>query len=321
MQGVFMCTAVFDNKCGTLFGRTLDLEYSLREEVVICPRNFPLKLRRIGDFERKYAIMGACAVREGVPLFYDGVNEVSLAAAALNFPVSAKYGEFRCHKINLASFELIPYILGNCENTSDVKKCLSEVNITDDAFSEELPPSPLHWIFADRNGSLVAEAEATGLRIYDNPVGVLTNEPSFDFQLIRLADYASLDAKTPKNTLCSDFHPTFYSRGLGGVGLPGDFSSVSRFARAVFVKNHISEEGADGVERFFHIMNSVAMPRGCIITDEGREVETVYTSCIDLDTLTYHYTTYAHSEIRSVSMKNNDIDGNALFRSSMNTEW
>lgn len=312
-----MCTALLDTKCGNFFGRTLDLEYSLGEEVVICPRNFPFPLCHGGDPQRKYAIVGTACVRDGKPLYFDGVNEVGVAGAALNFPLSAKYADYRCHKTNLASFEIIPYILGGCESISEVREALLGVNITADAFSRAISPSPLHWIFSDRSGSLVVEVTAAGIKIHENPVGVLTNEPGFDFHLTRLADYAGLDAKTPKNTLSEDFKPTLYSRGLGAFGLPGDFSSVSRFVRAVFVKNHTSVEGADGVERFFRMMSTVSVPQGCVITDEGREVKTVYTSCMELDEPTYYFTTYGRSAVRAVSLRRGAPSSSELLRFSM----
>ena len=136
-----MCTAVFDNRCGNLFGRTLDLEYSLDEEIVICDKNYPLAYRHVGRAERKHSIMGAAIVREGFPLFYDGTNASGLAAAALNFPISAKYSDYRCHKTNLASFELITYVLGYCSSLAEVRELLQNVNITSEGFSSELPPS------------------------------------------------------------------------------------------------------------------------------------------------------------------------------------
>ena len=311
-----MCTAIFDNRCGAFFGRTLDLEYSLGEEIVVCHREYPIALRHHSGAERRYSVMGVATVRDGFPLFYDDVNEAGVAAAALNFPVSAKYADFKEKKLNLASFELIPYVLGTCGSLVEVRELFENVNITSDGFSTALPPSPLHWIFADKGGAVTVESTAEGLKVYDNPVGVLTNEPKFDFQLIRLADYSNLDALPPKNSLSRDFQPTRYSRGLGGVGLPGDFSSPSRFVRAVFVKDHISSDGAEPIERFFHTMRSVFVPRGCVITDDGREVETVYTSCIDLETLTYHFTTYARSEIRSIPLQN--VGGKRLFRFPLN---
>ncbi len=312
-----MCTAIFDTKYGNFFGRTLDLEYSLGEEVVICPRNFRIKLCHEGDFSSDYAIVGVAHVRDGVPLYYDGVNEAGIAAAGLNFPISARYSDPMEEKINLASFELIPYVLGRCESLSAVKRCLSNVNITKDAFSPELPPTPLHWIFADKEGSLVLESTESGVKIHENPVGVLANEPSFDFQLMRLGDYMSLGALPPKNSLTLDFEPTLYSRGLGAFGLPGDFSSVSRFVRAVFVKNHTVGERWAGGARFFRMMDSVSVPCGCIITDEGRAVKTVYTACIDLDKLTYYFTTYSHTAPRAVQLRGETLSSDSLSRFSM----
>lgn len=297
-----MCTAIFDNKYGNLFGRTLDLECSFGEEVVICPRDYPLPLRHLGEKARKYSILGTAYVKDGTPLYYDGVNEAGLCAAGLNFPVTAKYYDRTLGKVNLAPFELIPYILGNCDSLDKVKNTLARTAITSESFSDDLPATPLHWMFADKSGAIAVECSAEGLKVYDDPVGVLTNEPSFDFQLLRLADYSALGPRPSKNNLTDTYRPTLYSRGLGAYGLPGDFSSASRFVRAVFAKNHTTSEKGEKIGRLFHIMNTVAVPRGCVITDEGCEVETVYTSCIDLDTLTYHYTTYSSPTIRSLTL-------------------
>ena len=263
-------------------------------------------------------MMGIATVRDGFPLYYDCVTEAGVAAAALNFPISAKYADFRAGKLNLASFEIIPYVLGRCADLGEVRKCLADLNVTAIAFSEELAATPLHWIFADKSGSLVLESTAEGIKIYENTVGVLTNEPGFDYQLTRLADYMGLGSMPPQNNFSSDFEPCRYSRGLGGFGLPGDFSSSSRFVRATFVKNHISTEGAGKIERFFHILGSVAVPRGCVMTDGGREVETVYRSCVDLDERTYHYSTYSSPEIRFFRLGDSMLDGERLIRYAVN---
>ena len=311
-----MCTAIFDNTFGNLFGRTLDLEYSLGEEVIVCHRCHPIEYRHVGGAGRKYTVMGAGTVRGDFPLLYDAMNERGVAAAALNFPFSAKYADFKPERINLASFELIPFILGECSSLDEVRSALSGVNITRDGFSSELPPSPLHWIFADKSGAVVAESTERGLEIHDDPVGVLTNEPPFAFQLTRLADYARLDSAPPRCTLCHGYTPPPYSRGIGGAGLPGDYSSASRFVRAVFVKNHTSPDGAGHVERFFHLMGSVFVPRGCVLTEEGLPVETVYTSCMDLDSLSYHFTTYSSSAIRTLTLSDG-VGDNTLLRYPM----
>lgn len=313
-----MCTSIFDSKYGHFFGRTLDLDFSYGEEVVKTQRGTELSFFHEGKMTARFDYIGMAhkvkpeGREEEIPLYYDGMNEGGLCIAALNFPGYALYNEKREKCRNLASFEVIPYILANCGNIDCVKKLLCGANITSDAFSESFPPTPLHWMIADRDGAIVVEQGARGLEIYENPLGVMTNAPSFDYHITRLADYMSISPAPPENTLCADIDLRLYSRGMGAVGLPGDFSSSSRFVRAVYVKNHtllpskaLFEKEVEGasLERFFRIMSSVSVPLGCIITDEDKPVCTVYTSVCDMDKLTYHYFTYTDRTVRTLALK------------------
>lgn len=310
-----MCTAIFDNRYGRFFGRTLDLEYSLGQEVARTERGSKLSFIYEGEIESRFAFVGmahkASRVEGGdeVPLYFDGMNESGLCIAALNFPKFAKYREKREKCRNLASFEVIPYLLSSCGNTDCVRKLLSCANITTDAFSGALQPTPLHFMAADREGAIVIEQTEAGLIIHENTVGVMTNSPSFDYHMTRLSDYAALSPNPPQNAICPSVKLLEYSRGLGAVGLPGDFSSASRFIRAVFVKNHTllpsgalfeGREESAATDRFFHIMASVSVPLGCIMTEADKPVCTVYTSACDMDNLAYHYFTYRDREIRTV---------------------
>ena len=312
-----MCTAVFDNKYGAFFGRTLDLEYTLGEEVCRTERGGKLDFLYEGERISRFSFIGmACRAQRGgggeyIPLYFDGMNECGLAVAALNFYGFAQYNKKREKCRNLASFEVIPYILSSCGNVDCVKKLLSCANITDDAFSSSFPPTPLHFMVADKISTIVIEQTERGLEIYDNEVGVMTNSPTFDYHLLRLADYVSLSPEPPQNTLCPSVNMQQYSRGIGGVGLPGDFSSSSRFVRAAFVKSHTLIHGGElqfvesenaARDRFLHIMSSVSVPLGCIMTDGKNPVCTVYTSACDLENLTYHYFTYTDRNIRSTSL-------------------
>ncbi len=313
-----MCTAIFDNKYGAFFGRTLDLEYSLGQEVVRTEKGSELSFLYEGRIESKFTFIGMAHVarRDGdgadVPLYFDGMNECGLSVAALNFLGFAHYNEKRERSRNLASFEIIPYVLSSCGNIDCVRKLLMCANITADSFSSALPPTPLHFMVADREGAIVIEQTERGLEIHENRVGVMTNSPTFDYQMLRISDYASLSPCPRENTLCPDVELERYSRGLGAVGLPGDFSSSSRFVRAAFVKAHTLPAGEDHCswggslhsarDRFFHIMSSVSVPLGCIMTDEGRPVCTVYTSACDMENLIYYYSTYDGRDIRSVSL-------------------
>jgi choloylglycine hydrolase len=299
-----MCTAVSLINRMHLFGRTLDLECSYGENLVSVPPHFPLDFRYYSRDTQHLAFTGVAHIAGGIPLFYDGVNESGLAVAALNFPKYAVYREYKHGMLNIASFELIPLLLSKCKTVSEARAFLSRINITGDSFSAELPPTQLHWIVADRNGVLTAEPEEGGLKIYDNTVGVLSNSPDFSYQMKHLADYMQVDSLSPDNRLCPDVQLSCYSRGMGGIGLPGDWSSSSRFVRAVYAKNHISVSRSDieAVTQFFYIMSAVSQPEGCVVTDEGRPVRTVYTSCIDTLNGRYYFTTYYNRRIRAVSL-------------------
>lgn len=315
-----MCTALLHQN---LFGRTLDLEYSYRERVTVVPRRFPLPFRMHPTVFTHYAILGMAHVEHDYPLFYDAVNECGLAAAALNFPVSAVYQPpANEHINNIAPFELIPWVLGQCASVSEARQLLAQTNLTKLDFSAALTATPLHWLIADRDGSITVEPLSDGLHICDNPVGVLTNEPPFAFQLARLTDCLSLSARPPKNHFCPSLSLTPYSRGMGALGLPGDWSSPSRFVRAAFVSHNslCPSTPTEQVSQFFHLMSCVEVPRGCVVLEDGAPVVSVYTSCCDLERCVYHYTTYENRQISVVDLHRETLDGNQLVSYPLITE-
>ena len=302
-----MCTAL---AYGSLFGRTLDLEHSYHEQVVVVPRRFPLSFRLLPPLSTHHAIIGMAHVEEGTPLFYDAFNEAGLAMAALNFPFSAAYSPAKDGFDNVAPFELIPWVLGRCSTVEQVRQLLERVNVAALDFSPRLPATPLHWLIADGKQALVAESLEDGLHLYDDPVGVLTNEPPFPVQLSRLSDYLSLSAQPPENRFSPVLPLTAHSRGMGAMGLPGDWSSQSRFVRAAFAA-HNSSPLAD-VTQFFHLMSTVEVPRGCVRLETGKEVISIYTSCSNLTSGVYHYTTYENRQICAVSLHCENLDSSVL---------
>lgn len=306
-----MCTAIFDDG---LFGRTLDLECSYGENVVITPRGYRFNYLYERDTGEN-AIIGVAHIENGVPLYYDAMNENGLCVAGLNFPKYAFYQPHTKEKINLASFELIPYILRNCDDLVSAIELLKNVNITTDSFSPEFSATPLHWMIADKSDAIVVESGVNGLKMYKNPLGIMTNSPDFAFHKANLSNYMGISGETPENRICN-VDLEIYSRGLGGFGLPGDFSSASRFVRCVFVKNHTVKEN-DAIGRIFHIMESVSVPKGCIITDTGKAVYTVYTSCMDMIRCDFYYTTYEDRNIRKVGLYDFRLDGNELLKFNM----
>ena len=313
-----MCTAITYKTSDVYFGRTLDIECSYGEEVIVAPRNFPLSFRHAKGQGSHYAIIGMGTVRDGYPLYYDAANEYGLGMAGLNFPANACYFPLQEAKKNLSPFEFIPWILGQCKSVKEAREYLSSLNLCNTPFSKDLPLSPLHWMIADRDESIVVESVKEGLQIYENPVGVLTNNPPFSYHLLHLCDYMALSKEPPVARFGKDFLVP-YSRGMGAMGLPGDFSSASRFVRVAFVReNSVSDtDEMSSVSQFFHILGAVEHIRGCVLLDDGKYEITAYTSCINLSRGIYYYTTYENRAISAIDLHRCDLNGGALFRFSL----
>ncbi|MBQ7866712.1 MAG: linear amide C-N hydrolase [Clostridia bacterium] len=133
----------------------------------------------------------------------------------------------------------------------DAQELLQGLQLTGIAFSQKYPATPLHWMVADRTQCFVIETLENGLQVYDNLVGVLTNTSPFDDQMFQLCNYMHLSPRPPHNLFSQTVHLKPYSRGMGAIGLPGDSSSQSRFARAAFIKlNSICSEH-ESLSQFF----------------------------------------------------------------------
>ena len=311
-----MCTAATYKTKDFYFGRTLDYEFSYGDEITITPRNYEFNFRKVKKIENHYAMIGMAHVVGDYPLYYDAINEKGLGMAGLNFVGNAYYNECIEEKDNIAQFELIPWILCQCESVKEVRELLKNINITNEPFSEKFPLAQLHWIIADKDESITVESMKDGLKVYDNPVGVLTNNPPFDKQMFELNKYMNLSPKVPKNNFSDKLDMEYYSRGMGAIGLPGDLSSQSRFVRVSFVKmNSVSEDDEkSSVSQFFHILNSVDQQRGCCEVADGKYEITIYTSCCNASKGIYYYTTYNNHQITAVDMFKENLDGNSIVK-------
>lgn len=310
-----MCTAISLKQDDLYFGRTLDNEFSYFEEVTVTPRNFPINLKNGENFKNHYAIIGMAYNKDDFPLYYDAVNEKGLCMAGLNFVGNACYRKPRENKVNVAQFELIPYILGKCAKVSEAEEIIRNINITDTPFSDDLPLAELHWIIADKERAVTLESTKGGINLYENPVGVLANNPEFPIHLEKLNDYRHLSAENVKNTFGSGLDLKQYSKGMGAIGLPGDFSSSSRFVRAAFVKANsvYMEDEVSKVNQFFRVMATVEPTRGVCVTDAGYNIS-IYTSCCNAQKGIYYYKTYENPCITAVDMNKENLDGEKLIK-------
>ena len=304
-----MCTAI---KHGIFVGRNLDVYKTYGEEVIITPRRYCIALRKEKNISDHYAIIGMGTVARGYPLYYDAANEHGLYMAGLNYVGNAKYHAPKDKHINLAPFELIPYILSRCKSVTEAEAELSKINLTDIPFSRELPSAELHWIIADKERAITVEPDENGLNIYNNPQGVLTNNPSFPYQLLNLSGFAHLSTEPHKNTLAPDVDIPNYSEGMGAIGMPGDLSSTSRFVRALFHKSYTRCDAGSSITSFFHLLSSVEMPDGSVKVGEYYE-RTEYSTAVDLKELTYFYRHYDSATISAVSLKSENLDTSTLI--------
>lgn len=309
-----MCTAVTYQTKDHYFGRNLDLEYIYDEHVVITPRQYPLPFRCEEPQHTHLAMIGMATVAQGYPLYYEATNECGISGAGLNFPDNAHYLPVDESKRNIAPFELIPWVLGQCKSVADVRRLLMRTNIAKVQFNQEFPLTPLHWIFSDKSGSVTVEPGQSGIKIYDNPVGILTNNPSFDYHMHNLCNYMNLTCEEARNRFCKDFDIKAYSRGMGAFGLPGDLSSASRFVKAAFTKlNSVSgKTEEESISQFFHILNAVAQQRGCVRIGDAFEI-TAYSSCCNTDKGIFYYTTYENSQITAVRLHGVELDQEELY--------
>ena len=307
-----MCTAINYKANGCFFGRNLDLERGYGERVIVTPRNYKFKMRCGEKLQKHYALIGMAAVINNYPLYFDAANEKGLCMAGLNFPNNAVYHPEKEDKINIAPFEFIPYVLGRCRDIAEAEKLLLEINLVNVNFSEELPLSPLHWLISDGENSLTIESTNDGLKVYKNIVGVLTNNPPFLKQMEILQKYRSVFLQKQSQNDGSEN----YSLGMESNGLPGGFSSADRFVRAAFVKQKSPTDisGEVAINQFFHILGSVAMPKGSVVTPLGEYEYTRYSCCVDIEKIDYYYTTYDSAQRFKVALSDCDLDGDSIYR-------
>ena len=311
-----MCTAATYLTKDFYFGRTLDNTLSYNEEVVVTPRNYPFHFKKVESMQTHYAMIGVACVMKDYPLYYDAINEKGLGMAGLNFVGNAFYRKEEKGKCNISQFEFIPWILGQCSSVKEARELIERMNLIELSFDDSLPIAQLHWIIADRNEAITVESVKDGIKVYDNTVGVLTNNPTFPEQMFSLNNYMAISPKQPQNCFCDKLSLQTYSMGMGTIGLPGGLASQPRFVRAVFTKmNSVSGDSEnESVNQFFHILNSVEQQKGCCETTEGSLKYTIYTSCCNVDKGIFYYTTYDNHQICAVDMYREDLEKSGLVR-------
>lgn len=313
-----MCTSLaFLAAKDFYFGRNMDLDKSLGEQVTITPRNFPLTFQEEETITRHHAFVGMACVVDGYPLYTEAVNEKGVGITCLAFVGNAVYSDtLDPDKYNISTYELIHWLMGQCENITQVRELLAKTNVTSAAFSEQYPPAEMHWHIADKQESIVLEIMADGMHIHDNPTGVVTNNPPFPYHLANLNYYLNLTPKFPQNQFAEELGLKPLGVGFGSVGLPGDASAISRFIRLNFFKANSPrpETESQAVNQFFHLLDGVSMIRGAQRGYHDEICQTTYNCCVNATRGIFYYKTYDNHQITAVDIHRENLEGSELIR-------
>ena len=320
-----MRTAPFDGGCSALtletadgrhlFGRNYDFNrIASGTAVTSAPAGTVYRAREGGQARAsRHAVLGMALCAPGMgPLFYEGGNDAGLMGAQLYFRGYARYASApRPGTEPLQPPALVTHLLSSCATVREALALLrTEHTLVDWPLLGTTPP--LHWIFADKTGACaVLEPEEGELRAYESDIGVLTNSPPYPWQRTNLLNYAGLRARDhgPVRFGAEEIAPCFSGSGL--QGLPGDFSSPSRFVRLCALKRLTpgapNEEA--GVSRLFHLLQSAAFPLGAAEVGEPGEAlaidegvvpydYTVYSSVFCAESGRYYWTTYENQRVQ-----------------------
>jgi len=330
---LWACTGItIKPKDGSIiFARTLEFAVDIKSNIIVVPRGKEYVGTAPGDkpglsWRTKYAIVGANGF--DLPVTVDGLNEKGLQVGLFYFPGFAKYQEIKAEDVGkaLAPWELGVFLLGTCSDVEEAVAAAKEVRVGEVVQKDMGFVPGVHAIVTDARGkSVVLEYVGGTLKVHANPLGVLTNSPTFDWHMTNLSNYVTMTSKNIEEIDLAGKEIKGLGQGSGMLGLPGDFTPPSRFVRAVaFSKTALPVEKAkDGVLQAFHILNQFDIPMGAARgTEHGKEVSdfTQWTSAADLKNLRYYFRTFDNSRIRMIDLKAVDLDAKEIRTISIKGE-
>jgi len=311
--------------------RTLEFATDIHSDVIMVPRGYA----RTGTtpdgkpgltWKAKYASLGANGV--GLPFIFDGLNEKGLAVGTFYFPTSAGYMPYTAADAgkSIAPWEVGSWLLENFASVEEARDNIGKIVVPSVIFAAWGFAPPVHYVAHDASGkSIVIEYAGGKLNVYDNPLGVITNSPTFDWQMTNLRNYVNFSMSNVPPVKLGSVTLQPFGQGSGMLGIPGDFTPPSRFVRAVAFSQSVlpSKTGEDAVLEAFHVLNNFDIPKGAAREHEKDEHGnimadyTLWTAASDLKAKRYYFRTYENSQIRMVDLMKMDLDAKEIVKISI----
>jgi choloylglycine hydrolase len=283
---------------------------------VIVPKNQELQsLTPTGmdgvKFKSKYGFVGLAV--EQKEFMVEGLNEKGLSAGLFYFPNYGKYQPYDAAQKDkcLADFQVVSYVLSQCESVDEVKEILPKVRV----INIDPRSSTVHWRFTEASGrQIVLEIVNEVMHFYENPLGVLTNSPGIEWHWANLNNYINLQPGSAPEHPFGPLEMKNFGHGSGMLGLPGDFTPPSRFVRAAFFQLTAPQQtDAEGsIFQAFHILNNFDIPTGTEVAWGKASTDlpsaTQFTVASDTHNRMLYYRTMYNSNIRCIDLKRVDFD-------------
>lgn len=298
----------------TVPARTMEFSFDIQSNIVVVPAGTRMTTLALNDKEEgftytaKYGFVGANCLDK--PIVLDGVNEKGLYFGAFYFARNAVFEKLTAENREraISSEELGSWILSQFATVDEVQAELPKMTIVGTWIEEINSVAPFHYTVTDPTGkSLVIEYTRDGMKVFDNKVNVVTNDPTYDWHQTNLNNYIGLGPVNRDAVTVGNLELRPFGLGSGMVGLPGDLSSPSRFVRAVAFANTSLPAGDvdEAVFNAFHILNAFDIPKGAVREpgDQGLTDYTIWTSVVDTRNAKYYYKTFQSQAVECIDVR------------------
>lgn len=318
---------------GSVYGRTMEWgSFDLNSRLVVIPQGHPFQgMTPDGKNGKKwkatYGVVGLDMLKKD--MLADGMNEAGLSGGLFYHPNVATYPAYQKSKAKktITAVDLLGYILTRYATLAEVREGLENVRVVPVVEEAIGIPVEAHWIITEASGkSMVIEFIDKKLRFFENPLGVITNAPTYDWHMTNLRNYVNLSAVALPSKKIEELDFAPLGGGSGMIGLPGDFTPPSRFIRAVAWSQTARPTGDTGetVYELFRILDNFNIPLGAAegadtadADTQGMRSATLWTTAWDHKEMVFYYHTQHNRRVRKVDLKKVDFSGDSIRRSAM----